>query len=173
MSDPTRLETASYRAAAGRTLLDLHRAIKARMAEVVAGLPLLATKSDTRAATIGDGWLPPKTLAWEDFPFVLVRSRSGSDAEQSADQASTVAVDLVIGTYSDTTDGWFDVVELIEAIRLSLAAKPVLAGTSFEHTGPLTWQLDEEQARPQWLGKVTTNWTIPRPWRVEAATQGA
>jgi hypothetical protein len=173
MSDPTRLEAASYRAAAPGTLVAFHNALKARMVEVAAAFWSLPTKAsypaDQRAPEVIDGWLPPKTGAdAEQFPFLIVRPRSGTDAAQGADQDARATVEIIIGTYSDIDDGWTDVQLLIDAIRLSLGGEPVLAGTAFEHIGPLTWDLPEAQTRPQWFGTVTTQWTLPRPRRAEA-----
>ncbi len=97
-----------------------------------------------------------------------MRPRTGSDAVQGAGQDATATVEIIIGTFLDEEDGWIEVVKIIDAIRIDLAAAPVLAATAFEQSGPLTWELLEEQARPQWLGKVTTIWTIPRPRRNES-----
>jgi hypothetical protein len=100
-----------------------------------------------RAPTVIDGWLPPKTGA-----DVEVSSRSCSCARA---RATTRAgrrserdrrVDIVIGTYSDTDDGWLDVLLLIDAIRADLGAEPAIAGTAFEHFGPLTWEIPEAAA---------------------------
>lgn len=154
--------------AAGRTLKDLHVALKERLAVVIATLWRFETKTDQRAPEIVDGWLPPKTPEGEQYPFLLVRPQSGTDSEPGADQNAKATVEIVIGTYSDSDDGWLDVLEVIEAVRQDVAAAPSIAGTAFEQTGPLTWEIPAEQVRPQWLGKVVTNWTIPRARRVEA-----
>lgn len=162
--------------AAPGTLTALHGAIKARLALVAAAFPLLETESPTvkRAPNVIDGWLPPKPRAEDNpagalqFPFLIVRPRTGTDTEQSADQNATAAVDIVIGTFSDTDNGWLDVALLIDAIRADIGAAPAITGTAFEHTGPLTWEVLEQQPRPQWFGVVKTIWTVPRPQRVEA-----
>lgn len=169
MKPADQLAAAAANAAAPGTLVGLHEAIKARMAIVAAGFPLLETKTDTRAPDVIDGWLPPKPGAEAtQFPFLAVRPRSGVDSEQSADQNATARIDVIVGTYSDTDDGWIDVLLLIDAIRAELGAAPTIVGTAYEQTGPLTWEIPEEQPRPQWFGRVTTNWTLPRPRRVEA-----
>mgnify|MGYP001562928634 CR=1 FL=1 len=137
------------------------------MAEIAPAFWDLATKTDARAPQVIDGWLPPKTPAGEDFPFLIVRPRDGTDASESADQDSQATVEIIIGTFSDTVDGWLDVLLVVDAIRLYLAAAPALGG-AFEPDGPLKWSLPEEHARPQWLGIVTTIFRLPRPLRVEA-----
>lgn len=150
-------------------LMGLHREFKARLQEVVAGFPLLATKTTTRAPIVYDGWLPPKAgVDGEQYPFLLLRPKTGTDTEEGADQVGMATLDIVIGTYSDTDDGWLDVMLLIDAIRSDLGEQPTLEGTAFTHFGPLTWTIPEEQPRPQWLGTVTTIWNIARPRRVEA-----
>jgi hypothetical protein len=164
---PTRHEAAAYRSAAPGTLDSLHEAIKIRMAEVATTFWGLETKTSEHAPIVVDGWLPPLSSAGDErFSFLIVRPKTGTDSEQGANQDARATFEIVVGTYSDTDDGWRDVVHLIDAIRESLAAAPSLASTSFEHTGPLTWELLEEQPRPQWLGRVTTNWTLPRARRV-------
>ncbi len=152
---------------AAQTPIDLHEALKGRLAPVLARLDRLKTKSDAqRAPALLDGWLPPKDL--EVFPFVIVRPRSGVDSVQGAEQDAKETIELIVGTYSDENDGWKDVLQVLQAIRQDLAAAPTIANTAFEHVGPLTWDIPEEQARPQWLGRATTIWQIPRPRRVEA-----
>ncbi len=156
-------------AVAQNTLMGLHREFKARLQEVAAGFPLLETKTSARAPVVFDGWLPPKPGSdAEQYPFFLLRPETGTDTEEGADQVGTATLKIVIGTYSDTDDGWLDLMLLIDAIRSSLGDEPTLKGTAFEHFGPLTWTIPEEQPRPQWLGTVTTIWNIARPRRGEA-----
>lgn len=166
MSAEDRVAAAQARAAGAAGIAALHLALKQRVQAVVAAFAL-ETKDATvqRAPLVFDGWVPPKNE--DQFPFVCVRPVSGQDSEQSADQDARAVFDLVIGTYSDTDDGWLDVVLLIDALRADLDAGPAIQGTGFEQTGALTWEVPREQPRPQWFGRVTTNWTIPRPRRVE------
>jgi hypothetical protein len=154
--------------AAPGTIAALHGAYKARLADVAAAFPLLETKSGSRAPRLADGWLPPKDAAVEDFPFLALRPLSGADTEQGGDENATAVIQILIGTYSDTDDGWLDVALIIDAIRADLGAGPTIEGTAFEHIGPLTWELPEGQERPQWFGIVKTIWSLPRPRRVEA-----
>lgn len=155
---------------AASTLAQLHGAIKARLAVVAAAFPLLETKTanSPRPPSVIDGWVPPKVTDVEMFPFMIVRPSEGSDSEQGADENATARIDIVIGTYSDTDDGWLDVMLLIDAIRNDFGSAPAIDDTAFEQTGPLTWAIPEAQPRPQWFGTVKTIWTLPRPRRVEA-----
>jgi len=163
-----RRETAQALAIAPNTIAGLTAAIRARMAVVVARFPLFETKTDgtRRAATVVDGWLPPKPES-EQFPFLIVRPNSGVDSPQGAEQDARATVTIVVGTFSDTDDGAADVTILIDAIRSELGERPTILGTTYEHVGPLTWDIPDQQSRPQWFGTVTTTWNIPRPRRVD------
>jgi hypothetical protein len=149
----------------------LHAALKARMQSVVARYWHLETKTEDspRAPEVVDGWLPPKTGDQDDrFPFVILRPRRGEDSPQAGDENARASIDIVVGTYSDSNDGWLDVLVLIDAIRDDLGTAPAIEGTAYEHVGPLSWDIPEQQTRPQWLGVITTNWNLPRPQRAEA-----
>jgi len=164
-----RLQADLAQAASPNAIPGLHEALKARMAAIVAGFDGLSTKTGKRAPSIIDGWLPPKAGSdAEDYPFILVRPSSGLDTEESAEQHAEAKFKIIIGTYSDTDDGWIDLMLIVDAIRFDLGAAPVLQGTGFEQVGPLTWEIPEEQPRPEWLATVTTNWILPRPRRVDA-----
>lgn len=152
--------------AARSTLVDLHRAIKARMVEIAAGLPLFETKTTARAPSVPDGWLAPKDgPTAERFPFIIVRPRTGVDSAAGADADARATFEILIGTYSDTNDGFLDVLIVVDRIRQSLGAAPRLDDTAFEHVGPLSWELFEEQPRPQWEGRAVLTFQIPRPVR--------
>jgi len=166
MSDRT--DIAAAHAAAPGTVSGLHAALMVRLAALAAGFQLLETKSNVRPPSVVGGWLPPKTTDVEQFPFLIVRPRSGVDSEQGADQDARATLQIIVGTLSDTDDGWVDVLLLIDAIRADLGAQPSITGTGYEQTGPLTWEIPEQQPRPQWFGTITTNWTLPRPQRAEA-----
>jgi hypothetical protein len=150
------------------SLVRLHKMLVARLKDLVANFSL-ETKTGRAAPAVLDGYLPPKPGAEaEQFPFMLVRPTNGVDAEQSAEQDATAVIDIVIGTYSDTDDGWLDVLHLVDAIRADFAEQPTFETPSpFEQTGPMKWALGPHD-RPQWFGTVTTNWIVPRPRRAEA-----
>jgi hypothetical protein len=168
MSAADRLAAAMAHDAAPRTVAGLVSAIKDRLGAVVAGMSL-ETKSDVRVPTVIGGWIPPKADAdVERFPFLIVRPKSGADSVQGADENALAVVEIIVGTYSDTDDGWLDVLVMIDAIRADLGSEPAIEGTAYDHVGPLTWEIPEHQPRPQWFGVVTTNWQLPRPQRVES-----
>jgi hypothetical protein len=158
-------------AAAPNSLMGLHLELKRRLADVAAKFPLLETKTAgvTRVPAVIDGWIPPKPGAdAEQFPFLIVRPSGGTDTDEGADQNGRATVKIIIGTYSDTDDGFLDVVLLVDAIRSDLWERPTLDGTAYEHFGPLTWEIPEQQPRPEWFGTVTTIWNVSRPRRIEA-----
>lgn len=173
MSDADRLSIARELAPAPRTLLDLHAAVKARLETIAARFALGTKDGGTKSPDVINGWLPPMTADKIDagrFPFMLVRPKQGKHSEASADANARAVVDIIIGTYCDREDGWFDVAVLIDAICLDIGSAPILERTAFEHVGPLDWVIPEEQPRPQWFGVVTTNWNLPRPYRAQAST---
>lgn len=147
------------------TIVGLHAAIKDRLASIVQYRDL-STKdpADRKVPTVIDGWLPPKEGASaEQFPYLLVRPKSGNESPPGADQNATATFEIIIGCYSDTDDGFLDVIGLIDAIRYDFNDSPVLA-SNYEQIGPMTWEL-EIAARPQWLGSISTIWQIPRARR--------
>jgi hypothetical protein len=167
MSAEERLAAASMYAASPRTLAGLHAAVRGRMVTLAAGVEF-ETKTGRRAPTVVDGWLPPKVASEEErYPFLIVRPRAGQDSEQGGDENARATIEIIVGTYGDKDDAWFDLLTLIDAIRNDLGASPAIQATAFEQVGPLAWAIPDEQTRPQWIGTVTTNWSLPRPLRVE------
>lgn len=172
MSDADRIAAATALGLAPRTLLDLHAAVKARL-ETIAARYEFGAKGGSKTPDVINGWLPPMMADKLDvsrFPFILVRPKQGKDSEANADANARATVDIIVGTYCDEEDGWFDVAVLIDAIRLDIGSAPILERTAFEHVGPLDWVIPEEQPRPQWFGVVTTTWNLPRPYRAQAST---
>lgn len=176
MSLPTRAEAAAYKSAGHTTLAGLMRRAALRIEDVAAAFWNLETKpvepggtGDPRAPIVHIGDLPPK-VGNDDIrpPFIVVRLAGHTDTEQGADEMATATLSLEICTYSDTADGAIDLVNVIDAIRVSLLEQPVLEDSAYECVGPITSDIPEQQPRPQWLGLVTTTWRLPRPQRVES-----
>jgi len=162
-----RQEAAAYKAIAPETLRGLYDAVAARVGEVAARFWTLGNKGgEDQAPQVVPGWLPPNVAGAERFPWIIVRPRTGTDDPQGGTQSAAATIDLLLGVYSDTDDGWLELVELLDALRLDLHGAPTIG--AYEHTGPLSWEIPEEQPRPQWLARVTTIWTVPRPRRIEA-----
>ncbi len=151
---------------------DLIDAICEFLTVTVKDLQLKTQGGDGRPPQIVAGYLPPKNpkkpeLQEEDFPFVIVRLISLEDVGEkgggtSKDYAQAV-VRLVIGTYShDAQDGWRDVANTATRIWIDLFRKRVIA-KRYRIEYPYLFEMPEEQPYPQWIGEMTTRWTMPRP----------
>lgn len=121
----------------------------------------LATKKDEeKALQVIAGYLPPKkSVPDPDFPFVIVRIESFEDKLEGA----IANVNMVIGTYSeDAQDGWRDVVNIATRIWSELFRKRIVAD-KYRVEYPCEFILPEEQPFPQWIGMLSTVWTIAHP----------
>lgn len=109
------------------------------------------------------GWgLPTKNSSEEpDYPFVLCRLTTGEDN----DNESTVHVKIMIGTHSEDVEGWEDAANVLFRIRDSLLITRTLAN-KYELNLPLKWELPEEQAYPQWVGWIDSDWIIAQPEQI-------
>lgn len=115
------------------------------------------------------GYLPPKDPTKEDpdFPFVIVRLSDGTDDQDGA----TITVHIIVGTYSrDSQQGWKDVAGIIERIWTELFKRRTI-GNKFRVEYPMKFEIPEEQLYPQWVGVMTTTWTVAHPV-LEPALEG-
>lgn len=120
-----------------------------------------------RPPQVVEGWLPPKGSSLsepDDFPYVIVRLCEGEDTEESG----TVKVKIIVGTHSEEIRGWEDAGNIIMRIRNALLAARTLYNR-YRLELPLTYQLFEDQPYPEWIGLITTIWTVPLP--VEQVTE--
>jgi hypothetical protein len=107
------------------------------------------------------GYLPSKDPKSEtpDFPFVIVRFAEGTDS----DEDSRVIIKIIAGTYSeDAQEGWRDPANILQRIRTELMKHRVVGG-KFRLEFPLRIEMSEEQPFPEWIGVMTTTWTIAQP----------
>jgi len=121
----------------------------------------LATKNDDEKAPQITAWdLPPKkSVPDPDFPFVTVRLERFEDNSDGA----TANVNIIVGTYSrDAQDGWRDVVNIATRIWSELFRKRIVAD-KYRVEYPCEFILPEEQPFPQWIGMLSTVWTIAHP----------
>ncbi|MGN1149406.1 MAG: hypothetical protein ACI4SY_01730 [Sutterella sp.] len=121
------------------------------------------TKSGSviRAPKVFNGYLPPKRSQLDDdFPFVIVRAEDGtSDRGQT-----TATVSLIIGCYSEETDGYAYCLEIMEKIRLALCQLECQTlDRRFQLEFPITWANVTEQPYPQWQLVMTTKWVFNTP----------
>lgn len=106
-----------------------------------------------------EGYLPSKTaenINTPDYPYVIVRLHTG-DAQ---DNGHTVNVLLYFGTKSDDDEGFKDVLNVMEHVRIALLKQRVIE-KQFRMELPYTWELFEGQPQPEWVGLAKTKWTLP------------
>lgn len=129
------------------------------MEGVVADYLLETNKGQAKAPQVVEGWLPPKeSTEVPDVPYVILRLLEGEDSAESAQ----VNIKILVGSYSEDTDGWKDAVNVILRIRERLLINRTL-GKKFRLKQPLKWKLFEEQPYPIWIGEITTIWTVALP----------
>lgn len=116
----------------------------------------------SKAPQVIAGYLPPKksdSSSDPDFPFVIVRLIEGTDTQDDA----KVVIKIIAGTFSeDAQSGWRDPVNILQRIRTELLKRRVVGG-KFRLEFPLKIEMPEEQPFPEWVGFMTTTWTIAQP----------
>ncbi len=133
--------------------------LKSFLEGVVADYLLETNKGQAKAPQVVEGWLPPKeSTEVPDVPYVILRLLEGEDSAESAQ----VNIKILVGSYSEDTDGWKDAVNVILRIRERLLINRTL-GKKFRLKQPLKWKLFEEQPYPIWIGEITTIWTVALP----------
>ncbi|MEC0269061.1 hypothetical protein [Paenibacillus anseongense] len=112
------------------------------------------------------GYLPQKTATNAqngDFPYIIVRALKGSDEDE---KGCGTTVKLLFGTQSTDDDGFMDVLNVMEDVRIALLKKRLL-DHRYDMQLPYQWQLFEEQPSPEWIGEAMTTWTLPTILREE------
>jgi len=134
--------------------------IKSFIEEVVKNYWLETNKDTNKAPQVVTGYLPPKKSTPDpDYPFVIVRLVEGSDSQDGA----TVTVKIIVGTYSeDVQNGWRDVASIIQRIWTELFKKRIIA-QKYRVEYPMKFEMSEEQPFPEWVGIMTTTWTVAHP----------
>lgn len=105
-----------------------------------------------------EGYLPQKLASntESDFPYVIVRLHKGEDGESG----HPIIVNLIFGSESQDNDGYRDILNIMERVRLAFMKNRTLHG-QFRLELPYKWELFEDQPYPEWIGKAVTTWTIP------------
>lgn len=119
-----------------------------------------------------DGYTPiPETQddAFQQLmPAVVVRPLSYEDKALD-DDSSILSMAVTVGVFSrdpaNVTGSW-GVVNILERIRQSIEAMPILEGRC-EALLPLSWELYNEALRPLWFGEMTMQWRILDPHRLD------
>lgn len=130
-------------------------------------LVMRAIKSFLDAELAGDvstvpavhlGFLPTKThenMNEKEFPFIIIRPLEGEVTDSNRTQ-----IRLLFGTESQDDDGFMDVLNLMERVRIALLKKRVI-DHRYRLETPYKWKFYEEQPSPEWIGEATTQWTLP------------
>lgn len=120
----------------------------------------LETKKGRKSVKIFKYFLPSKRKETEDdFPLIIIRPFEGEDAKQS-----DATVKLICGVYSQDDEGIYDLVSLMEKVRLVLLEDYEI-NSKFRleqpEIKPLKWEISEDQPYPQWLGAITVTFNVP------------
>jgi hypothetical protein len=76
---------------------------------------------------------------------------------------SEARVNIYVGTYSESPEGWRDVANVVEHIRHTLLKKRTVAN-KFRLALPMKSTIPtEEQPYPNWVGWLETRWVIAQP----------
>lgn len=116
-------------------------------------------------------WVIPRVFEWSlpyknpranekiDFPYIVARIINGEDptVEVGDLNGSTVSIYLAFGVYRESEkedgfihpDGAFDLLNLMETVRIALFRKAVL-NHKFEIIKPYKWDIPDEQPYPLW-----------------------
>lgn len=126
---------------------------------------LESEESGERTLRFFEGYLPARESKGDDadddlFPYVLVRPDSGE-----TDQNSTmVSISIIVGAYSERSDGYKYAMNVMTRIRTALCSLPglVLDGR-YQLRFPFKWENYPEQPYPQWQIDMKTNWLFRTP----------
>ena len=120
----------------------------------------LETKKGRMSVKIFKYFLPTKRKETEDdFPLIIIRPFEGEDSKQS-----DATVKFICGVYSQDEEGIYDLISLMEKVRLALLEdyeiNPKFRLEQTENK-PLKWEISEDQPYPQWLGAITATFNVP------------
>lgn len=140
---------------------ELVRALQAFLAEALKDFGMPTKDGKLRPPKIIDGYLPPKRSGTdEDFPFVVVRPDSGTTDQN----AVNVEVTLIVGAYTEETNGYLYCLNAMTRIRNALLSlRNGCLADRFLLVGEFSWKNLEEQPWPQWNLFITTNWMTNAP----------
>ncbi|KEO84759.1 hypothetical protein [Tumebacillus flagellatus] len=139
------------------TAFMLMTAIRSFLNNVVKDTSFETTEGTNKPPQVLDGWLPPKGEGdGPDYPFILVRPIEGEDI---CGVSASAQVKLLFGTYSNDANGFLDVINLMERVRIALLTAGIIDG-SFR-LDSYKWKLFEEQPAPEFVGEAVSFWTLP------------
>lgn len=140
---------------------ELQNKIINELKTVFDGLLLSNQKNERVPINIYPQYLPPKSSSNEIdyFPFIVVKLVNGQDDEEKA----SCKVIFIIGIYDSDTNyqGYDDIINIIEKIRINFISKRLLAN-KYELELPVEWSISEEESYPFFYGGIETNWQLPK-----------
>lgn len=106
-------------------------------------------------------FIPPRADD-SHYPFIILRLLNGSDDDDvvAGQEGAIATVRLLFGTKSYDTNGYLDVLHLIQTVRSAILRSGTL-DDRFRIQKPLTWTIYEDQPHPEWYGEMVTTWIIP------------
>lgn len=105
-----------------------------------------------------NGWLPDKEQSHpNDFPFITVRPTGGVVKPG----CSSCSIDIVIGTYSADSQGYLDVMNVLQRVLMNLSIlQNNTLDDKYERVNDMTWQLPFDQPEPFYQAVISTEWNI-------------
>ncbi|MGG3504759.1 hypothetical protein ABES58_04660 [Paenibacillus lautus] len=94
----------------------------------------------------------------ERWPFIVIIF--SDPAEDNEEGFRTMNMDLIFGCEGSGSDGYMDVLHLMEFVRASFL-RETYDGWPARLNRPLSYGFYEEQADPYWTGYMSTNWEMP------------
>lgn len=91
----------------------------------------------------------------KEFPYIIIRPSGGKDDEDAA----RATVKMLVGVQSADDKGAIDMFNLMEDIRQDFLRNRIL-DRKFR-LEKLSWEFFDEQPYPEWIGQITTEWTLP------------
>ena len=136
-------------------------ALRAYLEKELSAFRLPAQSGEHRPPQIVDGFLPPKRSNWnDDFPFVIVRPRTGQVEMGETD----ITVSIIIGCYTEEMDGHRHCLNVASRIRNALTTLPnQTLDRRFILAFPFKWTCHDEQPYPLWQVDMETRWTTNTP----------
>lgn len=119
---------------------------------------LVSDNAQTKPA-IHIGFLPHRNKdnsGESEFPFVIVRPEAGNDQQDD----SKVTVKLIFGVKAEDQQGFIDLFNLMEQVRIALLRQRII-NRRYKMELPYKWEFFDEQPYPEWYGQATTIWILP------------
>ena len=100
----------------------------------------------------------------DNFPCVIVKLGELTDGDEGKLDQAIADINLLVGIYDKSADnqGWRDVMNIIEKVRLYLWQQRYLAAR-FRLEPELHCYLFDDQPLPLYFGVIETRWDVPRP----------